>query len=79
MIDPATGATSVTIALDGKPEEAVSRGNGLLFVNIEDKAAIARANLKTLKVEANWPLAPAEGPTGLAYDPATGRLFAGCV
>jgi DNA-binding beta-propeller fold protein YncE len=34
--------------------------------------------MKTKTVEKHWPLAPAEGPTGLAYDAATKRLFAGC-
>ena len=27
---------------------------------------------------ASWPLAPCEGPTGIAYDRATDRIFAGC-
>ena len=31
-----------------------------------------------MKVEAHWPLAPAEEPTGLAIDLKTNRLFAGC-
>ena len=35
-------------------------------------------DLKTFKVEAHWALAPAEEPTGLAFDKLTNRLFAGC-
>jgi DNA-binding beta-propeller fold protein YncE len=35
-------------------------------------------DLKTWSVEAHWPLAPAEEPTGLAFDKTTNRLFAGC-
>ena len=34
--------------------------------------------MKTFKVEAHWPLSPAEEPTGLAIDRKTNRLFAGC-
>jgi len=31
-----------------------------------------------MKVLTSWPLAPCEGPTGIAYDRATNRIFAGC-
>jgi hypothetical protein len=34
--------------------------------------------MKAKTVEKRWPLAPATGPTGLAIDVATKRLFAGC-
>jgi len=33
---------------------------------------------KTWKVLATWPLAPCEGPTGIAYDRASDRVFSGC-
>ncbi len=66
-----------TIALDGKPETAVSDEAGKLYVNIEDKNKISCVDLKTKTVTASWPLG-AEGPTGLAIDVATKRLFAGC-
>jgi DNA-binding beta-propeller fold protein YncE len=33
---------------------------------------------KAMKVVASWPLAPCEGPTGIAYDRATNRIFVGC-
>jgi YVTN family beta-propeller protein len=78
LIDPVTDKVIATIPVGGKPEEAVTDGKGKLYVNIEDKSAVAVVNLATKKVENNWPLAPAEGPTGLAIDLATGRLFVGC-
>ena len=31
-----------------------------------------------MKVLETWPLAPGEGPSGLAMDPKTKRLFVGC-
>ena len=34
--------------------------------------------MKTWKATASWPLAPCEGPTGIAYDKATNRIFSGC-
>jgi DNA-binding beta-propeller fold protein YncE len=77
LIDAASGQVTGTIALDGKPETAVSDEAGKLYVNIEDKNKISCVNLKTKTVEASWPLG-AEGPTGLAIDVATKRLFAGC-
>lgn len=78
IIDPATEKVAATIPVGGKPETAVSDGAGKLFVNIEDKNEIVEVNLQSNKVEKRWPLAPAEGPTGLAYDKETKRLFAGC-
>jgi len=78
VIDPVAEKVVTTIPVGGKPETAVSDGSGKIFVNIEDKNEIVEVNLKTGKVEKRWPLSPAEGPTGLAYDAQTKRLFAGC-
>lgn len=77
VIDPQTGKVMHTVPVGGKPETAVSNGNGLLFVNLEDKNSIAVVDLKTFKAGPRWPL-HAEGPTGLAIDQKTQRLFAGC-
>lgn len=77
IIDPKTSAVVATIDVGGKPETAVSDGNGKLFVNIEDKNEIASVDLNTHSVIHHWALG-AEGPTGLAYDKNTNRLFAGC-
>ena len=78
IVDPAKEAEIATIPLEGKPETAVSDGMGKLFVNIEDKSKIAVVDLKTNKVISSWPLSPGEGPTGLAFDIRSRRLFAGC-
>jgi len=77
VIDPATGQVTATIALDGKPETAVSDGAGKIFINIEDKNKITEVDITTNSVVASWPL-KADGPTGLAIDTKTKRLFAGC-
>jgi len=77
LIDAASGRVTATIPLDGKPETAVSDEAGKLYVNIEDKNKISCVDLKTKTVEASWPLG-ADGPTGLAMDVKTKRLFAGC-
>ena len=78
IIDPVTEKTVATIAVGGKPETAVSNEAGKLYVNIEDKNEIVVVNTGTHTVEKHWSLAPAEGPTGLAIDLTTKRLFAGC-
>lgn len=78
FIDPVSNKLLDSISVGGKPETAVSDGMGKLYVNIEDKNEIVVINLATMSVLAHWPLAPAEEPTGLAYDKITNRLFAGC-
>lgn len=78
IVDPVKELVVATIPLDGKPETAVSDGKGKLFVNIEDKNKISVVDLKSNQVIANWSLAPAESPTGLAIDLQSNRLFAGC-
>ncbi|GAA4740134.1 YncE family protein [Flavisolibacter ginsenosidimutans] len=78
VIDPKTNAVVATIDVGGRPEEAASDGKGKLFVNLEDKSEIAVVDLKTHSVLNHWKLTPGEGPTGLAYDAASNRLFAGC-
>lgn len=63
---------------DDTPEGAASDGKGRLFVNNETKNTIQVLDAKTMKVLASWPIAPCDGPTGIAYDKATDRIFSGC-
>jgi YVTN family beta-propeller protein len=78
LLDPVTEKLVATIPVGGKPETAVSDEKGRVFVNIEDKNEIVVVNMNTQKVEKRWSIAPGEGPTGLAIDLKTNRLFAGC-
>lgn len=72
-----TGAVVATIALGGKPEFAqADPAAGLVYDCIEDKSEIAAIDAKTHAVVARWPIAPGEGPSGLAIDPVHHRLFA---
>jgi DNA-binding beta-propeller fold protein YncE len=78
-IDPHTGTiTGQAVLEDNSPEGAASDGKGKLFVNNERKGTIQVIDAKAMKVLASWPLAPCEGPTGIAYDRATDRIFTGC-
>ncbi len=78
VIDPATGKVVATIDVKGKPETAVSDGDGKVFVNNEDKSEIEVIDMNSYKLIHSWPIAPGESPSGLSIDRQTKRLFAGC-
>src|SRR6185503_15210965 len=63
---------------DELPEGAASDEAGRLFVNNESKNTIQVIEAKTMKVLASWPIAPCDGPTGIAYDKVSKRIFSGC-
>jgi DNA-binding beta-propeller fold protein YncE len=79
VIDPKSGDIAATVELeDTAPEGAAADGKGHIFVNNESKHTIQVIDVKTWKATASWPLAPCEGPTGIAYDKASNRIFSGC-
>jgi len=67
-----------TIHLPGEPEFAVADGQGLLYVNLEDKNSIAVVNANNLKLVNTFLIPPCKGPFALAMDVASKRLFSGC-
>jgi YVTN family beta-propeller protein len=75
VVDTATNKVLGTIALGGKPEFAVSDRKGKVFVNIEDTAEVLTLDPKKMTVNKRTALAPAEGPSGLAIDLKTERLY----
>jgi DNA-binding beta-propeller fold protein YncE len=79
-LDPVTGDIVGTAELeDPGPEGAAADGAGHVFVNLEGKNTMQVVDTKTWKATASWPLAPCEGPTGIAYDQVSNRIFAGCI
>ena len=79
VIDPKSGDVVARVELSGNgPEGGVSDGKGRIFINLEDKNSIDVVDTKTWKVVANWPIDPCDGPTGIAMDRTTDRIFAGC-
>jgi DNA-binding beta-propeller fold protein YncE len=78
VIDALTNQIVSTIQLEGKPEFPASNGKGKIYVNIEDKSLITVIDVKTMKAEKSWPIAPGEEPSGLALDNETNRLFSVC-
>ena len=78
-INPVTGEIVGNAELeDNGPEGAVADGKGHIFVNNENKSTMQVVDVKTWKATASWPLAPCDGPTGIAYDKPTNRIFSGC-
>jgi DNA-binding beta-propeller fold protein YncE len=78
VINADTGAVVAEIPLAGTAETGqADAAIGRVFVNIEDKNSVDVIDMATHKVVANWPLAPATTPTGMAIDTANHRLFVG--
>jgi DNA-binding beta-propeller fold protein YncE len=78
VIDAASGKVKATIPLAGTAETGQADADlGRVFVNIEDKDSIDVIDQARHEVVANWPVAPASSPTGMAIDPKAHRLFVG--
>lgn len=77
-VDATTDTMLGSIALDAKPEFAVSDGKGHVYVNLEDKNSLAVIDPQHLTVTSVWPLAGCQEPSGLAIDAARGYLFPAC-
>jgi DNA-binding beta-propeller fold protein YncE len=79
VIDGKDGSIVGTIDLGGAPEQAVSDGQGRLYVDIEDKDNIAVVDVNKLQVTTHYDLAgKGGGPGGLALDAKNRILFAFC-
>jgi DNA-binding beta-propeller fold protein YncE len=79
VLDSKDGTIVGTIDLGGEPEQAVSDGQGHIYVNLEDKASVAVIDAKTLEVTAHYNFSDkAETATGLAIDVKNHILFSCC-
>jgi YVTN family beta-propeller protein len=78
VIDPSTNKVVATIDVKGKPETAVSDGEGHIYINNEDKSEIEVVDINTNKLMHSWSIAPGESPSGLSIDRKNKLLFAGC-
>jgi DNA-binding beta-propeller fold protein YncE len=79
IIDAKDGAVVGTIDLGGAPEQAVSDGQGHLYVNLEDASNVAVVDVKSLQVTAHYSFDGKGGtPTGLALDAKNRILFSFC-
>jgi DNA-binding beta-propeller fold protein YncE len=79
VIDTKDGSIVGTLDLGGSPEQAVSDGKGHMWIDLEDKDAIAAVDTKEMKLTATYGLdGKGGGPGGLAFDPKNHILFASC-
>ena len=79
VIDAKDGSVAGTLDLGGAPEQAVSDGQGHLYVVLEDKNNVAVVDVKALNVTAHYDLGgKGGGPAGLAMDVKNHILFAFC-
>jgi DNA-binding beta-propeller fold protein YncE len=79
VLDAKDGAILGTIDIGGAPEEAAVDGDGHLFVDIEDKDAIAVIDTASMKMLGKYDVSSKGGGcAGLAIDAKNGVLFAAC-
>ena len=76
-IDAKTGDVVGTVKAAGDGESAVV-ADGVVYLNLEDTNEVIVFDPKSFEVKKRFPIGVAKGPTGLAYDAKTKRLFIGC-
>jgi DNA-binding beta-propeller fold protein YncE len=77
-IDAKAGTVAATISLPGKPEFSVADGKGHVYANIEDTNEIVEIDAAKATVTKKYSLSPCDGPSGLAIDAKSRRLFSVC-
>jgi YVTN family beta-propeller protein len=78
VVDPASAKVVATVPVGGSLEFGAADGHGKLYVNVEDKNEVAVVDTRTRKVLRREPLPGCDGPTGIAYDPATRETLSAC-
>jgi DNA-binding beta-propeller fold protein YncE len=79
VLDDKDGAILGTIDIGGAPEQAAADGHGRIYVDIEDKAAIAVIDARTMKMVGRYDVSSkGSGCAGLALDTKNQILFAAC-
>jgi hypothetical protein len=79
VIDDKDGSILGTIDIGGAPEQAATDGRGHIYVDIEDKAAIAVIDAKTMTMTGKYDLSSKSGGcAGLALDAKNNILFSAC-
>lgn len=79
VIDSKSGTVLGRVALGGTPEQAVSDGNGKLYVVMQDvPGGVAVVDTKSMKTIAHYPFSDAGRCNGLALDTKNHVLFAAC-
>jgi DNA-binding beta-propeller fold protein YncE len=79
VLDDKDGSILGTINIGGAPEQAATDGAGKIYVDIEDKDAIAVIDAASMKMTGKYDVSSKGGGcAGLALDAKNGILFAAC-
>jgi len=79
VLDDKDGSILGTIDIGGAPEQAAADERGKIYVDIEDKAAIAIIDANSMKMVGKYDVSSrGSGCAGLALDAKNGILFAAC-
>ena len=79
VLDDKDGSILGTIDIGGAPEQAATDGRGKIYVDMEDKAAIAVIDANTMKMVGKYDVSSKGGGcAGLALDAKNNILFAAC-
>jgi hypothetical protein len=78
LVDPKSLAAVATISVGGSLEFAVSNGEGLIYVNVQNTHQIAVVDVAARKVSRKITLRKCVEPSGLAYDTASDLLISVC-
>jgi DNA-binding beta-propeller fold protein YncE len=79
VLDDKDGSILGVIDIGGAPEQAATDGHGRIYVDIEDKAAIAVIDANEMKMIGKYDLSSKGGGcAGLALDAKNNILFASC-
>jgi DNA-binding beta-propeller fold protein YncE len=77
IVDAKDGTVVKTLDVGGGPEQAVSDGKGMIYINISDKAHVAVIDAKTMTVKAHYDVSTlGQAGSGLALDDKNHVLFA---
>ena len=78
VLDARSGKLITNIPLGGKPEYAVSAGDGKVYANLADKNEIVEMDTKHASVVRHWATTGCRQPVALSIDTQHHRLFSGC-
>lgn len=78
VINPTSAKVVATVQIGGSLELGVADGQGGMFVNVEDKNEVVVLDTRRHRVSRRFALAGCEGPTGIAFDPASREVVSAC-
>lgn len=76
FVDAKTGKLVGMMSVDSeKLEGSAADGRGNFFMALRDRNKVIRIDARTRQITAEWPVTGYTLPNGLAFDPATNRIF----